>query len=220
MIAANPSTGRDEKVWAVFDGQDYEIHWAEKINGSWSNELSLTSNQATDACPVLSHFSDGSTAVVWREEGTSNRLLYRARKQVSGIWTWQSAAVEITATTSALSPPWILVHDSTPWVAWSEATGLDFEVIVSGGSGGGNPWPLGFTPSVLDTTTYSNAIGAEVSQDGTHLWVSWIHSGDEIGYSEWDAVSSTWSTPSYEEYSGTSDISDARERVRVLIKGG
>ena len=89
QYATNPDTGNQEKVWAEHDGHDYEIKWAEKVNGQWQGEIFLTNNSTDDTCPHLAHDTAGSTGVVWREGNGS--IYYIGRKDVSGTWTWQSA---------------------------------------------------------------------------------------------------------------------------------
>ncbi len=217
-IATNPETGRVEKVWPEWDGNDYEIHWAEHINGEWAHEAVLTDNDVDDVAPHLSHNAGGATAVVWKQGGTVSRIYYRARKQVSGTWTWQSAATPISGTTYNASAPWICFDSSgDPFVAYRETGSGSSTRVMSGGGDGTDPWDPGFAPVLVSTTSYTDNLHLSVRAETTHVWVDWVDSSTQLAYSEWDTTNGSWGTLASENYSGASDIQPGKERIRSAI---
>ncbi len=213
MQATNPVSGYLERVWEVHDGHDYEIHWAKKVGTVWTSERSLTDNTADDTNPRLAFFADGSTAVAWKRAGSSGgRIYYLGHDYTDG---WQSSAVAVSDGTRDASMPAALVFGSNAWIAWQEqATGG--MRVMAGGSDGGDAWPLGFTVSHIGTSSL-NAPYAEISKSGTHLWVSWIDSSTQLGWSEYDSTNDTWSTEQHESYSGPADIPAARARIETTV---
>ena len=205
MQATNPTTGNLERVTLHFDGQDYEVRWAERVSGVWQ-EATLTDNSVADTCPRLAFFPDGSSGVSWIEGGTTIR--YLGRDDSLG---WQQSTVTVTSGTAQIDVAWLSVHDNEAHLVWSAASGST-QTIVAGGTDGPGPWPGLFSPNVLATTTYAGSSAPQVTSESGHLWAVWIHDGDELAYSEHDETNG-WGSVLYESYSGPTDIPAAKERV-------
>ena len=214
----NPVTGNKEKVCTVWDGHDHEVYWYEEVDGSWSAGTQLTDNAADDVAPHFAFDDNGATAVVWRESGTNGRIYYRARKDDNGVWTWQSSAVAVSDGTEDASAAWVVFHDGdTPWVGWHEVPSSGDTKLMGGGTNNGNPWPTAFTTYEVGTTSHSGNFMLETQSKDGHLWMVWVDSSSQLGYSEWDDIDEEWGVEEHEAYDGESDVSDAKQRVEDTI---
>ena len=216
QTAQNPITLNEERVVLVHDGHDFEIEWSEQISGVWVNQYLVTQNTNDDSCPHLSFFPDGSTAVVWREDGAQGQIKYRARNLGNGAPAWQAAAISVSGGVSNASVPWAVVHDGTPWVAWHEATASGIQ-LMGGGGDYPTPWPTRFISDLIAIPNSTVTLALTIESESGHLWVTWIDSASAIGYSEWSSETEAWEPAGSEPYANPADIPAARQRVRDAI---
>lgn len=191
----NPVTGHEERVTAESDGHDLEIRWSERIGGSWVNELVLSDNTVDDSCPQLAFDATGATAVVWREAGSKGRVIYRARKSVAGVWSWQSPPVLVSDGVNDASRPSVAFVEGQPWVAWHELTSAGLaKIVVANGADGLEPWPSVFAQFELGTTAFAGPHSVQVFREAGHLWITWVQSATELRFRERDPASGTWAS--------------------------
>lgn len=216
--STNPVTGNAERVCPVWDGHDYEIYWYEQVDGTWSSGTQLTDNSADDIVPVLAFDASGSTGVVWRRSGANGRIYYRGAKLQGGTHTWQSAEVAISDGARDASGAWVVfAGDGTPWVGWHEQDASGFRTVMGGAGDGASPWPTGFARLQAGLTSFTGNLQLESRAKNGHVWLVWVDSGTELGYSEWDASAGAWGPEQHEPYSGSSDIPAAKQRVEDKV---
>ena len=74
----------------------------------------------------------------------------------------------------------------------------------------------GFQAEVLTSTSFPDRTVPEIRSGAGHLWVSWIDSTSQVGYSE--RSEGVWATPhGAEPYSGPDDVGPALMRVQSSI---
>ncbi len=206
----NPNTGLTERVWQAHDGADYEVYWNVRTNGQWGTPVRLSDNTIDDTCPRLAFDSEG-TRVVWKAGESTPTVVHRGRDYTHG---WQSSSTTVSSGTRSATVPWVSVHGGETWVAWLEVDSSG-TYIMAGGSNGPEPWPFGFSVYSIGTTSFSGAVSVELHSDAGHMWVVWIDSTTQLGYSEFNGTS--WGGVQFETYAGATDLPAARERVRLDV---
>jgi hypothetical protein len=109
-----------------------------------------------------------------------------------------------------------VVHDGElAWVAYEFEDGSDTGIAVNAIIE--DPDPL--SPRVLVATTdFDQERDVEIHYEANHLWVSWIDSASEVGWSEYDYQAQDWSTTDYESYASDT-VRDARDRIEDEVLG-
>jgi hypothetical protein len=73
--------------------------------------------------------------------------------------------------------------------------------------------------TLIGTTGYDGALDVRAHARPGHLWVTWIDSADDLGYSAYDPASGTWGPVGYEPI-GAGGSEAARDRVEQAVTGG
>jgi len=76
--------------------------------------------------------------------------------------------------------------------------------------------PDPFPTRAIVATTESTILDTRIIADSGHLWVTWVDSTNDVGWSEYDYPPETWAAPSYESYA-QDDVQAARGRIRGAV---
>lgn len=206
--AVNPQSEGIEIADPVWTGTDHDIHYVVKPRFGSSLDVSVvTDHPLDDRQPRLAIGPQGDAWVTWWRDDAVDRVLVRKRLYADGSW---SAERDLSLEGEGSRAP-VAIHDGTrAWVAYecdaAEGSGVGVVAIID------EPDPIP-TRSLVGTSTHAGPLDVRLEAEGGHLWVSWIDGPSDLGWSEYDAASETWSVPLYESYAAD-DVAAARERVR------
>ena len=68
-----------------------------------------------------------------------------------------------------------------------------------------------FQSEIIGSTSYLERADFQLKSNSSHTFASWIDSPTLMGYAE--LIDGSWSRPSYEPYSGSGDVEQARLRI-------
>jgi hypothetical protein len=209
----NPVSGDIETTDSTMDGDDFDVRHVITREGVRSRIVTtLTTDSLDDLGPRLAISSAGDTWVVWWRDGDTDEVRIRKRTYSSGTWGDELRVSDKTE--SSRNPE--LVHDgSNVWVVFEFDDGGDSAIAVS--VIGDDPNPVG-ARMYVSATDYSGELDTLIHHDGGHLWVTWIDSATQVGWSEYDHASETWGGEGYESYSSDS-VEEARQRIRDELTG-
>jgi hypothetical protein len=204
----NPHTGRIETAYVTWDGTHYLVRHTEGRQPPLTTTLETCSGGCDGARIAIS--PAGDTWVVWWRNAEIDQVAGRKRS-ASGSWS----AVRTLSDPEAAS--W---H---PGVAWFDgAARAVFEVEQESGRGVAvcaitdEPEPIG-APEVLGSSTLTS-LDAQVIAESGHLWVTWVASTSDVGWSEYQPGSGTWDNASFESYV-EDGIETACESIRTEVLG-
>jgi hypothetical protein len=203
----NALRGRLEVVesFAVSGQQDIR-HVVDPGVGQARDATRLTSHPAPDLDPRVAIDPAGNTWVVWWRDTTIDQVLLRKYTVEFGSWNGE---VPFSERTESSRHPEILHDGRHAWMVWEFDAAAGVSVAVRRGDGPA-PWP---PRSVLRTTAWTGDLDASIHIDAGQLWVSWVDAADELGWSEYDEKTETWSETRFEKL-GEDGVAAARERVR------
>lgn len=209
----NPLTGNIETGDTSLIGAVHNIRYTiDPGGGQPILTVLLTNNGEDDISPRIEISTAGDTWITWWRDGTTPQVFIIKKTYTTGIW---STEVSISETAEDSSQP-ELVHDGTNlWIAYEIDNTGDRSIAVS--IIGDEPEPVG-SRIVLGTTGFSNDLDVLPHAVSGHLWVTWVDSTSDVGWSEYDYSTDTWTVVSYESYSIDS-IEDARNRIGALVTG-
>jgi len=206
----NAVTGSIESVQSfVTNGVTNIRHTIDPGQGAPSISIQLSSNAAEEHSPRIAIRSDGVPGVVWWREGVADTVVLRTRSSATGQ-SWNEETPLNASGTSSRQPA-IVADGATLWVA--------FETNVAGGRSIevrailDDPMPI---ITIEPLTTHAGDLDTRIHFAQGSLWVTWVDSGANVAWSEYDPVAETWSLPAYESYAADS-VSDARERIRTTV---
>ncbi len=207
----NPVSGVIEISDTVLQAGNYNIrHIADPDTGEPVVIQIVSTNAADDLGARLTNATDGDTFVVWWRDGATDEVWLRKRSQSTSSWE-DEVRVSETGTDSR-NPE--IVHDrSETWVAFEADDGLGgVGITVRGVYDDPNPVIL------LGTTTFSGDINIRMHVESGHFWISWVDDDCDVGWSEYDSTTETWSLAAYENCDGDTE-GDARSRIRTEVLG-
>jgi hypothetical protein len=209
----NPASGKIETVDALVSESDLLVrHIIDHGQGEPQEVTYLTNNSVDDLSPKLEINASGDSWVVWWRDAATDQIFYRKRDYSSGNW---SSEVALSDSTESSRNPEIVNDGTDAWVAF-EFDDIGGTTIVVGIIKD-EPDPFGNRTS-LGTTTYSGSLDTLIHYKSGNLWVTWIDSADEVGWSQYDYANETWSTVNYESY-GDDTVPAARARIRTEVLG-
>jgi hypothetical protein len=206
----NPRTGHVETVDTVRDGDHDEVrHTVDDGSSKPESEL-ITSSTDDDRHPRIAISSSGDAWVVWYRDSTIRLVL--ARKHSHDTGTWSSERLLSDATEPSSFP--VVAHDGIrAWVAFEIDDGADTGIAVNAIVD--EPDPLSLR-TLIATTSHGPDRDLQLHHDAGNLWVSWIDSTTEIGWSEFDHVLGEWSAVERESYVADT-VDEARTRIRNAV---
>jgi hypothetical protein len=169
----------------------------------------LTTNASPDLDPRIASASNGDVVVVWWRDLKVDAVLYRARDFSTGIWSPERL---VGRTTESGSRPRVVFVEGDAWVAYQiQNVNKTRSIGVSIIGDDPEPWR-----SILATTAFTGDLDMQLEVEMNHLWVTWVDSASNVGYSEYDEATGLWSLPRYEPYVADS-VTAARLRIRDLL---
>ncbi len=212
----NPVTGAIETADATLADGNYEIrHVTNYGPGQNLVVVVLTSNGVDDVGPRLAiDATTGDTWVLWWRDGATDQVLFRRRTNASGAWS----AERVLSDPGLSARKGRIAHDGTdPWAAY-EADGAagSRSIIVSLIPDDPDPIPPGAT---VGTTTNGGELDLTLQSESGQLWVTWVDSASQVGWTKRDHATGLWSAVSYESYAADS-VAAARTRIRARVLGG
>ena len=211
FIVLNPSTGRTESVWsAVPLGGSSEVFFSVLQGSGWSPSEQITSNSLPDQQPQVALTSQGDRKLVWWRNDTVDVVLF-AEKSASGGW-W-STPVQVSDGQEDARSPQVAVFGATTFAAYEGVPTSGYRKVIVGKQDGPDPWPL----TQVATSSQVSALYIQLHSDSGHLWVEWVDSAIQLGWSEY--LSGSWGTAEYETYGGADDIASGRGRIRSRVLG-
>jgi hypothetical protein len=154
----------------------------------------------------------GDSWVAWWRDLPVDQVIVRKRDQATGAWT--SELVESVATEGSRHPS-LAFDGSRAWIAYEVTDTLVGGTILKAQVIGDDPAPF-LTAKIVATTSYPGIVHARIQADSGHLWLTWVDSDLEVGWSQFDAASQTWTAPAYESHV-LDTVDDAGERIRSTV---
>jgi len=212
FVVNNDETGISEAVWSTTnqDGVTAAILYSTLDGDSWAPSTTLSTIGRPGVTPVLLLSPEGVRTAVWGTAETTDRILLRTLPSNSGTWT---SPLAVSDSAEVSRKPWAVLDNGNTYVS--------YEVIPSSGSRivkvakvdpGSN-----VERSLIASTASTSNLETRIYSEAGHLWLDWINSGTALGYCE--NVNGSWGAVHYKSYSGTSDITAARGRVRAVVLG-
>lgn len=211
-IVSNPIDNNPEAVWSAKGDSDasYEIRYSYLDRTEWISSTTLTSDSVDDYDPNLVFDSNGNRKVIWWADEDYDRIKYSASPASGGSW---SDPIIVSNPSENCRYPSIVVHESKVHISYERINSSGDRSVLTSSEEGLTPWPenhVALTQRTANLLTRMHSVAG-------HLWVDWIDSDSDIGYSQF--IGGTWESPQYESYSGEDDIVDARQRIRQAIVG-
>jgi len=209
--AVNPQSGFVETVDATWNQTDYDVRHVVD-SGPPAKVTLLASGSEDDRGPRIALAPNGDTFVVWWRDRVVDGILVMRRDHATDTWGTERLASD--GDEDSRHPE--IVHDGqTAWAAWEIDSGGGTDVAVSALPTEPSPFP---GRTVLASTSYGGDVDVLIEADGGSLWVTWVDSGTQVGWSAYDAATGTWTTADYESYA-EDDVPSARARIRSAVSG-
>ena len=186
----NPVSLEIEIADPVWSETNFDIRYV--VNpGRNATTFDLAVHPADDLRPRLAIGPNGDAWVVWWRDLATPQILLRTHDYASDTWS-----VEAVAGLPGRNPD-IAFDGTRAWIAY-EATDSAGTVVTLDALDD-TPDPVSLTSSVA-TTTYQGQMDLQLHVKAGRLWVTWIDSDSEIGWSLYDAATEFWGLPGYENY--------------------
>jgi hypothetical protein len=217
--AINPRSGLVEIVDAALDqeGEFFVRHVIDPGSGIARSTHFITYDTDMDPSPRLCINEDGDTWVAWQMSYPDPVIRLVKHDYTAGTWgeeldldDWYDWH---------LNPE--IVHDGADlWVAYEAYVVLisseePYTKIMAQAIHDG-PDPIIGGPHTLAVTEWTGDHDVLINYESEHLWVTWIDSETEIGWSEYDYATENWSPAEYEPY-GTDDPETVRARIAEVV---
>ena len=208
-LRINAVSGLVEVVDAAWSGSNYNVRYTQVMtDGDSKGSTLLTSNAANDIDPRIGSAQNGDVAVVWWRDLKIDMVVYRKRSLATGAWGPERT---VGRTTESGSHPRVLYTGNKPWVAYqiqnSRSRSIGAQIIDD------DPEPF---RSIVATTSYSGDLDIQIDAEMNNLWVTWIDTASNVGYSEYDSQARLWALPRFEPFA-TDSVTAARSRIREHV---
>jgi len=208
-LRINAVSGFVEVVDAAWSGSNYNVRYTQAMtDGNSKGSALLTSNAANDIDPRIADAPTGDVVVVWWRDLKIDMVIYRKRTLATGAWGPERT---VGRTTESGSHPRIAYLGGDPCVAYqiqnSKSRSVGAQIIDD------DPEPF---RSIVATTSYGGDLDIQLDAEMNHLWVTWIDSASNVGYSEYDSQTKLWALPTFEPFA-TDSVAAARSRIRERV---
>ena len=209
----NPLTGDIETVDMVPSptGQaPFDIRYTISNGLTKPESMLLTSNPGEDRRPRIDISPAGDTYVCWyREQASNGRVHCRTHRLATDTWSDELLVSEPNE--DSRLP--VVVHDGTrAWVAFEFAEGTGTTIAVNTVD---EPDPI-FCRTLVAHTEYNGDVDVQLHHAQGQLWVTWVDSGLEVAWSQYDYTTGEWSLPRQFPYL-FSTVQNARDASRALV---
>jgi hypothetical protein len=166
-----------------------------------------------DLSPRISIGSGGEVCVVWWTDDTTDEVRVRGRGEGSGAW---STAERLSAEGVKSRKPEIVYDGTEFWVVFEfDDSSGDTGIGARGVSDDFEPFGQIFEIGLAET---GGDVDSQVHFDSDSLWVTWLDSSLEVGWSVYDYANESWSLPDYESIVD-GDVAAARSEIRSDVLG-
>ncbi len=203
----NPVTGNVESV-DISIAAGARVRHTTNLGGS-SRIVELISSPGAVA-PRLAIDSEGDSWATWWKNA-NGEVYYAFKDLASGVW---SAEAMLSEPGKVSRNPEIAHGSSVAWVAWETVSSSTTAIEVTGITDDPEPIPV----HTIRVTGFLGDPDVLVHAESGHVWVTWIDSTTDVGWSEYDAASEAWDLPQFESYLGTSTTT-ARSTIRNAVLG-
>ncbi|MFC2166793.1 GDSL-type esterase/lipase family protein [Acidobacteriota bacterium] len=115
-------------VWSAYDGDDYEIYYANWDGYKWSQETKITNNQnIADTHPSISFLQDTIPIVAWQRSGKEKREVHFSFKREK---KW-SPEIKISESINITAPPQLVSSGEKFSILWQDKTGIKIILMDS-----------------------------------------------------------------------------------------
>jgi hypothetical protein len=206
-LELNILTGYLESVDAAPVGGRIQ-HVTDRGKGTTRTSALISTEPGLD--PRLAIAGDGDSLVVWWTDAARDKVYCRIRDEASGAW---GAERWISDPQVDSRSPEIIYEGGAAWVAYEADNGPSLSVIAM--SIIDSPEPI---PQVLATTTFTGNVDVLIHGDEGEVWVTWVDSSTEVGWSAYEPATETWSGAQFQSYVGIGTAA-ARQAIRVAVLG-
>jgi len=172
--------------------------------------VTLVSGGAAAVPRIAIHKTTGDSWIVWWTAGATDEVRYVVRDAGTGAW---SAEAVLSESGENSRNPEVVHNGDEVWIAY-EIAGAERSIAVVGIID--EPEPFGRT--VVATTPYAGNIDTLIHSEAGHVWVTWIDSESEVGWSEYDHASEIWGATQFVTYAG-STVDSIRKAIRATVVG-
>lgn len=178
----------EDIAWSEFDGQRFEIYFAEMDNGQIHGKTQLTNDQFNNLHPSMVKRANGELWLAWTAmKGDTNKLFYS--HLTNGSWSYPRE-IE-TGLQSSIAPFLGLDSKGTVWVTWAGFNGKNDDIYVSHWNG--RSW---ISPVRIHPANDVPDILPELSLEDGLLTVTWqTFDGDRYQYVRSSYDGRRWSEP-------------------------
>jgi len=208
-LASNPVTGWVESVDIATDSGDRVRH-AEDGPTALGGSDQLISTDA-GISPRIACRADGQTWIVWWRDADPDQVHFRYRDASTSAWSDEGLVSE---SNEPGRHPELVIDGTTTWVAFETDDGLDTGVSVRAVTDSPEPFD---TQVTIATTDFDGDVAVMIHAELGHLWVTWVDSPDDVGWSEYDHTGDIWALPQYEPYEGHFKV--ALEAIQAIVHG-
>jgi hypothetical protein len=208
-VCLNSSTGLIEAVDSTWSGTNYNVRSIQvSPKGEQLNSTLLTSNPANDMDPRVLVLPAGDVIVAFWRDLTNDALIYRKRGAATGAWGPERIA---GASYESNSRPRLAYCNGKSWIAYqiqsSKSRSLCGQIIDD------DPEPF---RTVVATTGFTGLFELQLKCEAGQLWMTWIDSGQRVGYAEYLFDKQVWTVPAFESFAADS-AQAARLRIREKV---
>jgi hypothetical protein len=207
----NPMSGLIETTDSVWQVDNHNVRHVINLGGGYKTRTHMvTLGPLNDHGPRLAIEDDGDSFVVWWREGEVDQVMLRIRSYADDVWSTEKLVSESDENSRN---PEITYDGANPWIVHEFDDTEGRSVSVRAINDGPNPFGI---RAIVSTTDYPGDLDTMIHAESGHLWVSWIDSTTEVGWSEYDYGSESWGVESYEWYADDS-VESARARIRSAV---
>ena len=212
--AVNPQNQQVETTDATPDTVDLDIRvTVDPGQGQPPVTTFLTSNSEEDRSPRIAIKDNGDSWVAWWRDVATDEIVVRRR--LHGQSTWESEQIASDNGESSRAPV-IAFDGNAGFIAYElDASGGDTSIALVQIDSEPDPYQ---TREIFHTTAYGGDVDVDIQAVDGHLWISWVDSAEDVGWSEYDEATDNWSTIDYESYVNETPA-DARSRIRSEVLG-
>jgi hypothetical protein len=210
----NGVSGVIETADTPWSGTSYDIRHVSAAGAGHPQVITTVSNDIHNdlGARLVIDSVNGDSWVAWWRDLAVDQVIVRKRNQATGAWS--SERVQSVATEGSRHPS-VAFDGSRAWIAYEVTDTLIGGTILKVKAIEDDPAPFALASAVA-TTLNPGFVHGHLEADSGHLWLTWVDSDLEVGWSQLDAVSQTWTAPAYESHVlDTED--DARERIRASV---
>jgi hypothetical protein len=210
----NTVSGVIETADTPWSGTSYDIRHVSAAGAGHPEVITMLSTDGRNdlGARLVIDSVRGDSWVAWWRDLAVDQVIVRKRNQATGAWT--SERVQSAATEGSRHPS-VAFDGSHAWIAYEVSDSVIGGTILKAKQIEDDPAPF-FAATVVATTSYPGIVRARIQAESGHLWLTWVDTDLEIGWSQFDAASGAWTAPAFESHVLDS-VEDARERIRSSV---